>query len=273
MFRDQVLEHYRVRGYKLHERVKVRGRSGSVHACDLVAQGPLGNLIVMLGDDHDIEGPELTSFRRSAKDIGAAAVLAMEHPEPAVRETARMLGVKVIDEQALADGEPLVATPPPAEVEDHPWPEQEVRMRKVQRSRTEEGAGKTATALWKHPRSTGRPAKDESSFAWLKPKDGDEPTAERPGERPSARAPTAAPRAAPAAAGGAGPAGPTVSAAMPGAAPKVAARDETAPPALRSVRSDAPARFAWHWVWGPTLYGVVTALLLLFAWFLFVKNA
>jgi hypothetical protein len=282
VFRDDVLEHYRVRGYKLHERVKVRGRSGSVHACDVVAQGPLGNLIVMLGDEHDIEGPELTSFRRSAKDIGAAPVLAMEQPDAAVRETARSLGVKLLDEQALADGEPLIATPPPAEVEDHPWPEQEVRIRQAQRGReaAAPAAGEGAASLWRNQRSTGRtPAGEAASepFAWLRARD------------PADAGGPTGPHGAASARAAASPAPTTVSRPPAHArvgegfvvrsAPVRPAPDSGAVQRLRPETDAASADavyvwrpFAWHWVWGPALYGAVTALLLWFAWFLFVHN-
>ena len=101
MFREQVAEHYRQKGYRLHENVKIRGHSGAVHACDLVAQGPLGNLIIAFEDAGGLEGPELGAVKRAAKDVGATAVVAAERPPHGLRQIAARTGVVLLDEEAM----------------------------------------------------------------------------------------------------------------------------------------------------------------------------
>lgn len=278
VFREQVLEHYRVRGYKLHERVKVRGRSGTVHACDLVAQGPLGNLIVSFGDAAGIEGPELAAIRRAARDIGAAAVVAVEEPSAEVRDSARRLGIKVLDLDAVEHSEPVVAEAPPREVEDHPWPEQESRMRRAQRQRD----GAATVDLWKHPREEAKPKRSGDSFAWLEPgreaSRSDSPRRERepstsptPAGRSSTRSPAVRLDADPAPRRESVVPAPT-SRVEPGGRETVARLRPREEEPGREGRVQAAKPFPWQWVWGPAVYGAVTAALIWFAWFLFVKN-
>lgn len=125
MFREQVAEHYRQKGYRLHENVKIRGHSGAVHACDLVAQGPLGNLIIAFEDAGGLEGPELGAVKRAAKDVGATAVVAAERPPHGLRQIAARTGVVLLDEEAMRRPEPEAPTTPlePDPLPEHPpWP-------------------------------------------------------------------------------------------------------------------------------------------------------
>lgn len=120
MFRDDVVAHYRTKGYKVHEGVKVRGQSGAVHACDLIAQGPLGNLVVSFGDDGGFDGPEMGAVRRAARDVGATPVVAVESMPEGIRQLAARAGVVLLDRRAMAPVEetPIVV----AEDEPAPWP-------------------------------------------------------------------------------------------------------------------------------------------------------
>lgn len=142
MFRDRVKEHYRVRGYTLHEGAKVRGRSGTIYRCDLVAEGPMGSLVVSFGDAGGFEGPELQAVKRQAQDIGAGAVVASPQLDSAVHQAAREQGIILLDDPTLdqEDG-------PRAKEDDpfraHPWPDPERRRRT---------GGGAAEGLWTHPR-------------------------------------------------------------------------------------------------------------------------
>ncbi len=122
MFRDRVLQHYRTKGYALRERVKVRGQSGAVHACDLVAQGPLGNLIVQFEDYGGFEGPELESVRRIARDVGAVPVIAAEHVGDTIRRHADRNGVVILDANALTAPAPREVLTATTGGEYPPWP-------------------------------------------------------------------------------------------------------------------------------------------------------
>ena len=121
MFRDAVAEHYRSKGYRLHEHVKVRGKSGAVHACDMVAQGPLGNLIISFGDDMPFEAAEMGAVRRAARDVGATPVVAVERMPEGIRSLAARAGVVLLDRDALeaVELEPIAAT----ESDTVAWPD------------------------------------------------------------------------------------------------------------------------------------------------------
>lgn len=126
MFRDRVLQHYREKGYTLRERVQVRGTSGTIHACDLVAQGPLGNLVVEFEDYGGFEGPELDSVRRAARDVGATPVVAAEQVGQTVRMHAARLGVVVLDAATLdAPASPRMEMTTSGEVAHPSWPGQQ----------------------------------------------------------------------------------------------------------------------------------------------------
>ena len=123
MFRDDVVEHYRGKGYRVHENVKVRGTSGVVHACELVVQGPLGNLIVAFEDAGGIEGPEIGAVRRAAKDVGATAVVAAERLPDGLQRAASQLGVVLLDRAAMQAPAPA-RTAAEAEAPAYPpWPD------------------------------------------------------------------------------------------------------------------------------------------------------
>ncbi len=144
VFREQVAEHYRNKGYRLHEQVKIRGESGMVHACDLVAQGPLGNLVIQFEDEGGIEGPEVQAVGRAARDVGATGVLAIEEVPSAVRQRALQAGVVVLDAATLHAPPP--SEPGPAEEPEYPpWPTGEVTRRKD-------------PGIWSHPRRDPAPA-------------------------------------------------------------------------------------------------------------------
>ncbi|MGB1586389.1 MAG: hypothetical protein ACPHID_05030 [Thermoplasmatota archaeon] len=159
MFRDAVAEHYRSKGYRLHQNVKVRGRSGAVHACDMIAQGPLGNLVISFGDDMPFEAAEMGAVRRTARDVGATPVVAVAQMPEGIRRLAARAGVVLLDQDALE----AVELEPVAQVEEEApmaWPDPE-------RKRTEA------------PRVTEpAPIARTEPFAWLpkKPAPVEEPT-------------------------------------------------------------------------------------------------
>lgn len=296
MFRDHVKEHYRVRGYTLHEDTKVRGRSGTVYRCDMVAEGPLGSLVVSFGDAGGFEGPELSSVKRTATDIGAAPVVAAPRlPEPALR-AARELGVIVLDEETV--GASRGGESSDGGGSDHPWPDPDRprQSRTVPTASTEApmeppasdasdpraGPGAGAQGLWKHPRpgaqeavperqtargretvhgpQTGRDSAPVQEPSPQDPNPRREATGRRFGWLPGREEPSAPPdRPAPA---------PQRSQAAPPRPRMDLPRVGDTPPRKRVLEVEAPgeATFPWQWVWGPVLYGVVTGLVL----FLFV---
>lgn len=124
VFREEVVAHYRTKGYKVHEGVKVRGQSGAVHACDLIAQGPLGNLVVSFGDYGGFDGPEMGAVRRAARDVGATPVVAAESMPEGIRQLAARAGVVLLDRACLRRPEPVVPEES-AEPQATPWPDPE----------------------------------------------------------------------------------------------------------------------------------------------------
>jgi len=249
VFREQVALHYRTKGYRVEESVKVRGDSGTVFPCDLVVQGPLGNLVVDFSEDGD--GLEMGGLRRKAKELGATPVLAAPRFTPALRPLALRVGVVLLDEDALRDA-PAPAPPAPAP-EPHPWPERAVAEAAKApaawpgQRRPEEGAWEArdvdeivqelsvpvpapeertidpvAVSLWRRPPGPVRGTRaDRERFAWLRP-----PAPEAAGQAPGepVQAPAAPKEARPGAPGAATTAPPvappaTRSAAAPGAGP------------------------------------------------------
>ncbi len=119
MFRESVAEHYRSKGYDVRENVKVRGASGNVHPVALVAEGPLGALVVSFGDAGGVDPAEMGIIRRVAKDVGATPVLAAPAFTPEFRRQAQLNGVVLLDE-SLSPGTPPAPEAPPAPAA--PWP-------------------------------------------------------------------------------------------------------------------------------------------------------
>lgn len=114
MFRDDVIAHYAARGYKVHESVQLRGETGRVHPCDLVAEGPLGSLVVTVRESGG--ATELASLRAKGKDLSATPVLAVPEARPDIRRAAMQMGIVVLQEADLV--------PPPEEPEAPPfWPD------------------------------------------------------------------------------------------------------------------------------------------------------
>lgn len=132
MFRSRVAEFYVAKGYQVHEQARVRGASGNIYVVDMIAEGPLGNLLVSFGDAGGIDGPEMGSVRRVAKDLGMTPVLAAESFSSELRHQATQHGVVLLDEALDAAAPPgekpawLGIVPRGiglAEFEAHPWPE------------------------------------------------------------------------------------------------------------------------------------------------------
>lgn len=258
-----MVEHYRQRGYRIHENVKVRGSSGAVHACQLVAQGPLGNLIVSFGDASGVEGPELAAMRRTARDVGATAVAAVPEASRGVEEAARRHGVKILDDRQLVAYEPVNVDEVRPEAEDHPWPEQEPRLRRAasrQSSPEDDDDG-----LWKHPRRSAEPneAPRADGFAWLEggslrgATQAKDVTPDEPPSRPSGPAPVLQqePRGTDEA--------PHRESRSPAPRPPTRVHEqEPRAPADLAPRNPAPAARAtppaWRWIAAPLLWGVAT---------------
>ncbi len=124
VLRDRVAAYYRSRGYRVQESARITGISGAVHAVDLWAEGPLGNLAVFLGDAGGIEGPELSSMRRAAKDLGATPVIAPGREETRLRSLAAQQGVVVLDARQLGD-RASQPEPDPVWGDDPKWPQRD----------------------------------------------------------------------------------------------------------------------------------------------------
>ncbi len=178
MLRDEVAGHYRAKGYTINERVRVRGQSGAIHAVDMVAQGPLGNLVIAIEDAGGFEGPEMHAVRRAAKDIGATAVMAARTIPDGLRRQASEAGVVLLDERGLSAKPPVEVPVDDGAIDYPPWPGQE--RAPVERAEIIDDFA---------PRRSG---KSTDPGIWRYPRDGAAPTAEQP---KAERAASAGPRA------------------------------------------------------------------------------
>jgi hypothetical protein len=130
-FQSRVADFYRSRGYVVHESARVRGASESVWAVQMVAEGPLGALLISFGDAAGVDGPEIGRVKAMAKDIGATPTIAAPEMSAELRRLAAQYGVVVVDDTALEDPMPNLPAPVAAAalddplrraLEEHPWP-------------------------------------------------------------------------------------------------------------------------------------------------------
>ncbi len=105
----------------MQQTARITGISGAVHAVDLWAEGPLGNLAVFLGDEGGIEGPELSALRRAAKDLGATPVVVPDGDASRLRSLASQLGIVVLDARQLEGAGGGVGTGGGADADDPVW--------------------------------------------------------------------------------------------------------------------------------------------------------
>ncbi len=190
--RQAVADHYVAKGYRIRERVRVRGKSGTIHMADMVAQGPLGAMLVAFEDEGGFEGPELSAIKNAAKDIGAQAVAAAERFPDGLRRRAAELGVVLLDAEALQRPTPdmpeILDEPefPPwptqkqdiPEPEETPWPGTPRAGRMVPREVDDMVAElqtvsrptkSTDPGFWSYPRdgAVQRPPRPKASFEWI----------------------------------------------------------------------------------------------------------
>jgi len=128
VFRTRVADFYRARGYEVREGVKVRGASQNVYTLDLVAEGPLGALLVSFGDAVGVDAAEVARVRTLARDIGATPVIAAPTATAELRRLAAQLTVVVLEESALDEPAPrlpgpALADPTSKDLAAHPWPD------------------------------------------------------------------------------------------------------------------------------------------------------
>jgi hypothetical protein len=131
VFEARVAQFYRAKGYEVHENPKVRGSSENVYAVAMVADGPLGALLISFGDAGGIDAAELGRVRTMARDIGATPVIATPTMTPDLRRLAAQMAVVVVDESMVTDTGPLPKELPNLEarpdllrrdMDAHPWP-------------------------------------------------------------------------------------------------------------------------------------------------------
>lgn len=130
MFEAQVAQFYRAKGYEVHENPKVRGSSENIYTVAMVADGPLGALLISFGDAAGIDGAEIGRVRTMGRDIGATPVVAAKTLSPELRRLAAQMGVVVVDESMVtAEGPhprdlPAIdqADPLRRDLDMHPWP-------------------------------------------------------------------------------------------------------------------------------------------------------
>ncbi len=189
--RQAVADHYVAKGYRIRERVRVRGKSGTVHMAEMVAQGPLGAMLIAFEDEGGFEGPELSAIKNAARDIGAQAVAAAQRFPDGLRRRAAELGVVLLDEASLTTPEPVMPEPemevayPPwpsldqdaPDPEDTPWPGTPRAGRMVAReiddvvAELQTPATRTKSTdpgFWNYPRDgVQRPPRPKASFEWI----------------------------------------------------------------------------------------------------------
>ncbi|MES2154057.1 MAG: hypothetical protein V4510_02890 [bacterium] len=129
MFRAQVADFYRAKGYQVRENPRVRGQSESIYAVEMVAEGPLGALLISFGDAGGVDAIEVSRVRTLARDIGATPVIAAPEITPDLRRMAAQFAVVVVDQATLAQPDDVVARVPMSNADDlrrdldaHPWP-------------------------------------------------------------------------------------------------------------------------------------------------------
>jgi hypothetical protein len=128
VFKPRVADFYRARGYEVREGVKVRGASQMVYTLDMVAEGPLGALLVSFGDAAGVDAAEIARVRTLARDIGATPVIATPSASAEVRRLAAQLTVVLLEEESLDDPAPrplgpALSDPVGKDLAAHPWPE------------------------------------------------------------------------------------------------------------------------------------------------------
>jgi hypothetical protein len=179
-FASRVAAFYRARGYDVKENARVRGGSQNVYAVAMVADGPLGALLVSFGDAGGLDPHEVGRVRTMARDIGATPVLAAPHVPPELRRLAAQMAVVVLDEAALAEpaggSGPALRDAARADLEAHPWPDSgRVRpfpdaggIRPVEVDDLLADLTRSRPAPRRDPLSA-RPAEPAAPFSWLEP--------------------------------------------------------------------------------------------------------
>ncbi len=174
MLRDQVAGHYRAKGYTISERAQVRGQSGSIHTVDMVAQGPLGNLVIAIEDAGGFEGPEMHAIRRAAKDIGATPVMAARVVPDGLRRRAAEAGIVLLDDKAMTTTTPDEAPVDDAAIDYPPWPGEDSPMGdrpEIIDELTPRRRKSTDPGIWRYPRdqdeSTAKSAPDTAPIITL----------------------------------------------------------------------------------------------------------
>ncbi len=128
VLRAQVADFYRAKGYQVRENPRVRGHSESIYAVEMVAEGPLGALLISFGDAGGVDAAEISRVRTLARDIGATPVIAAQELSPDLRRMAAQFAVVVLDQATLAQPDdllPAAAVPRDLrrDLDAHPWPE------------------------------------------------------------------------------------------------------------------------------------------------------
>ncbi len=158
MFRERVATHYRARGYRVEEDMRLRADDGRIHHVDLVCKSGLGTLIVEIPDE--LDGTELASLRRKAKDLYGTPVLASPQIPVEIRNAAPRMGIVLLEEMDLQTEPDGISLPPPAPApEPVPWPEPKRREAPV---REEPAPAQAAQAVWPSQRREA-----PQKFAWL----------------------------------------------------------------------------------------------------------
>jgi hypothetical protein len=126
-FRQQVADFYRAKGYQVRENPRVRGHSEKVYSVAMVADGPLGALLISFGDAGGVDAIEVSRVRTLARDIGATPVIASPELSPDLRRIAAQFAVVVVDQDSMAGTEdevPAVDIGPDLrrDLDAHPWP-------------------------------------------------------------------------------------------------------------------------------------------------------
>jgi hypothetical protein len=176
-----VAEFYRARGYEVREGVKVRGASQNVYTLEMVAEGPLGALLVSFGDAAGVDAAEVGRVRTLARDIGATPVIATPAASADLRRVAAQLTVVVLEESSLDYPAPrlpgpAVGDPLGKDLAAHPWPdsgrsgpaEQPGRLVEVEQVVQAEP---TPAAWHAPPAPAAPPASSSGRFGWLDAKD------------------------------------------------------------------------------------------------------
>jgi general secretion pathway protein E len=147
------------RGYKLEEKVKVKGESGTEHTFDILAYADDGIItnpvsIDFISGDGKANAELMSSLVAKAQDSGIIHRVLVASPKlnPEVKESAEKQQIKVFETNKVTPEEPVTETR--ADKKEHSQPTEETTTNKVKESASSQPTEETTTSKVKEPASS-----------------------------------------------------------------------------------------------------------------------